>query len=58
MRQLHVFLAQPAYYAQAVQPRHMHIQENQFRLQFQDQVHGFQTVGTSCNYFNFREIFE
>ena len=51
-------LAQPADHAQAIQPGHIYIQENQFRLQFLDQFDGFQTVGSPCNYFNFREIVE
>ena len=56
--QLDVPFAQPADHAQAIQPRHIYIQKNQFRLQFLDQVDRLQTVGTPCNYFNFREIVE
>ena len=56
--QLDVLFAQPADHAHAVQAGHIYIQENQLRLQFLDQVDRFQTVGTPCNYFNFREIVE
>ena len=56
VRQVDVLLAQPADHAHAVQPGHMYVQKHQFRLQFLDQIDGFQAIGTGCNYFNFREI--
>ena len=56
--QLDVLFAQPADHAQAIQPGHIYIQKNQLGLQFLDQFHRLQTVGTPCNYFNFREIVE
>ena len=58
MRQLDVLFPQPPDHAQAVQTRHVDVQKNQFRLQLLDQFDGLQTVGTSCNYFDFREILE
>ena len=39
-------------------PGILYIQKHQLRLQFLDQFDGLQTVGTGCNYFNFREILE
>ena len=50
------FFAQPADHAHSVQAGHVNVQKHHVRLQRFDQFQGFQTVGTCCNYFYFREI--
>ena len=51
-------LAQPPDHSHPVQTGHMYVQEHHVRLQLENQVEGFKTVGTPCNYFNFRGILQ
>ena len=46
------FLAQLADHAHAVQPRHLHVEKNQVRLQVLDQFHRFEPVGGGRNHFD------
>ncbi len=58
VRQLDILFAQPPDHPHAVQTGHVDVQKNQFRLHLLDQFDRLQTVGTRCNYINFREILE
>ena len=58
MRQLDILLAQLAHHAHAVQPGHLHIQENQVRLELLDQIHGLQAVARRGRNFDVGKVFQ
>src|SRR5947209_3465278 len=58
MRQFDILLAQRADHAQSVQPRHLHVEENQIGLQLLNQLQSLQTISRRADYLDVRKVFD